>query len=167
MKEQIKKGDTIIYFEIDSLLPGGCDWLPEAVKGRVESQTTKTWFRVKTVKLRKELSQGLIVPLNNFKRTELEETLSQANVGDNVTQLLHVGKYEPNIQESGSGGPNRQRVSTFPTQLVDKTDEIRIHSRPTLLTEIQNREYYISVKCDGMSGTYLIDPESQNFLGKF
>jgi RNA ligase (TIGR02306 family) len=61
--DEAKEGDLIIYCEIDSLLPGDSEWLPEAIKGRVASQVDKTYFRVKTIKLRKELSQGLIVPI--------------------------------------------------------------------------------------------------------
>lgn len=59
--DEVKAGDKIVYCEIDSLLPGSAEWLPEAIKKRVAEQTSKEWFRIKTIKLRGELSQGLIV----------------------------------------------------------------------------------------------------------
>ena len=60
---EAKVGDKIIYCEIDGLLPGDAEWVPPAVRGRVEKQKDQTWYRIKTIKLRKELSQGLIIPI--------------------------------------------------------------------------------------------------------
>jgi len=154
---EVKSGDIVIYCEIDSLLPGDADWLPEAIKQRVESQTNKEWFRVKTVKLRKELSQGLIIPLSNFET--LSVNLLDKNIDDNVTQLLSIGKYEPNSGENGGGGGGggTPKVSTFPSHLIDKTDETRIQSHTKWIKEMQGKGYYAAVKCDGMSGSFLLN----------
>lgn len=62
---EVSAGQKVVYFEIDSLLPGDAKWLPEAVKTRVAAQADKTHFRVKTVKLRNEISQGLLIAIPN------------------------------------------------------------------------------------------------------
>ena len=104
-------------------MPGDATWLPDAIKQRVENQSNKQWFRVKTVKLRKELSQGLVIPLSNFSP---ESDVHNKVIYDNVTQLLSIGKYEPNIEVDGNGGKvGTPKVSTFPSHLIDKTDETR------------------------------------------
>ena len=161
VNENIKKKDKVVYCEIDCLLPGSANYLPEAIKQLVEKQANKDWFRVKTIKLRSEISQGLIIPLSNFEK-DMKETLEALDEGENVTQLLNIGKYEPTcgVSEVRSG----PRVSTFPSHLLDKTDEIRIQSSTKLLNEIEGQEYYVSVKCDGMSGTFLVDPDTKEFV---
>lgn len=94
--DEAREDDLIIYCEIDSLLPGNAEWLPEAIKTRVAAQTDQSFFRVKTIKLRKELSQGLIVPI--------PKDWDKMSVGDNVTDRLGIKKYEPNVNEAGVPG---------------------------------------------------------------
>lgn len=151
-------GDKVVYCEIDSLLPGNASWLPEAVKKRVE----KEWFRVKTIQLRKELSQGLVVKLSNFLNDY--PNCNEWAVEDDVTDLLKLGKYEPNGQNDVKGLQGEPKSSNFPTHLVPKTDEVRVQSSPKLLTALIGNPYYISIKYDGMSATFLIDPTTNVFL---
>lgn len=69
--------------------------------------------------------------------------------GDDVTDLLLVNKWEP--QESNSQGPNRVRVSSFPSHIVSKTDEERVQSSKALIDELTGKPYVITVKIDGQS----------------
>ena len=48
----------VVYCEIDSILPDA-EWLPEAVRTKI-AESSRDTFRLKTVKLRGEYSQGLI-----------------------------------------------------------------------------------------------------------
>ena len=148
-------GDKVIYCEIDGMLPGDAEWLPEAVKGRVAEQKDTSWYRIKTVKLRKELSQGLIVPIS-----ETIGHMTDYEIGTNVTDELGIKKYEPqnNLFVNVSSGIK------FPSHLLAKTEESRVQSEPGLLRVLQSQTYYITVKCDGTSGTYVIDPETQELL---
>lgn len=155
--ENLKKGQLVVFCEIDSMLPGDVDWLPNAVKKRVESQKRKDFFRVKTVQLRGELSQGLIIP-------ELPE-LSNGNkwkIGDDITSILQIQKYNTPIGNKKFSSSNN--LELFPTHLLSKTDEPRIQSYPNLLKAIKYKPYYSAVKLDGMSATFLIDPKTQEFL---
>jgi RNA ligase (TIGR02306 family) len=162
---EAKVGDKVVYCEIDCLLPGSAKWLPEAVKGRVADQSDKTVYRVKTIKLRKEISQGLIVPFCEDLLKKLDG--HSLEIGTNVTDALEIGKYEPNTDGGDGGGTNRVKVKSgipFPSHLIDKTDETRVQSCKKSFEELYGLPYYITVKCDGTSGTFLIDPETGEFL---
>jgi len=80
-EENLKVGDKVIYFEIDSILPEGEEW---------SKFMEKCKYRVKTIKLRGELSQGLIIPLEKvFPKIDRE-----FNEGDDLTNLLKLTKYD-------------------------------------------------------------------------
>ena len=51
-----KVGDAVVYFEIDSILPEGEEW-SEFMRDRK--------FRVRTIKLREQISQGLGLPVDD------------------------------------------------------------------------------------------------------
>jgi RNA ligase (TIGR02306 family) len=73
-KGEYKEGDLCAYIQIDTVVPE----LPEYEFLRERK------FRVRTIKLRKQISQGLIVPLPKGRWNE----------GDDITEVLGVKKYE-------------------------------------------------------------------------
>ena len=132
-KGELAVGDKCVFFEVDSLLPDGESWA-EFMRPR--------GFRVKTAKLRGVLSQGLALPL-----AALPGDLDQLEVGQEVTELLGVRKYEPpTALTAEAAGP-------FPGSLP-KTDELRLQSAPELLDELRDVPFSVTVKCDGTSGTF-------------
>ncbi len=129
-KDEFRAGDRCVFFEIDAVLPE----VPWAEFMRPRS------FRVKTAKLRGVLSQGLALPLDILP-------LGTWEVGQDVTAALGVVKYEPPAPaDPGVAAP-------FPA-LIPKTDEIRVQSALEVLDELRGRPYYVTVKIDGMSGTF-------------
>ena len=84
-KGEFQTDDKCVYFEIDSLLPEIPEF--EFLRKGCWNETFKK-FRLKTIKLRKQLSQGLALPLSVFPN------LAKLNVGDDVTELLGIEKYE-------------------------------------------------------------------------
>ncbi len=129
-KDEFKPGDQCVFFEIDSVLPESTEWA-EFMRPR--------GFRVKTCKLRGALSQGLALPMAIVPGAH--------DVGDDVTEVLGVTKYEPPMPRSQSAaGP-------FPSS-IPKSDEIRVQSALGVLEELRGSPFYISVKCDGTSGTF-------------
>ena len=76
--DNFKVGDKIVYIEIDSKVPERPEF--EFLRDRK--------FRVRTIKLRGQYSQGLIVPLSILDK-------GNYNVGDDVTQKLGVTYYVP------------------------------------------------------------------------
>lgn len=146
-------GDKVIYFEIDSLVPVSVPWFPENIKGKSNNGE----FRVRTIKLRGELSQGLIVKIDDKL-----ETLKNLEIGTDVTNMLGIKKYDPYPDSHDpvwvTKNPNtRIRLLPFPTHLVPKTDEPRIQAMPDLLEKLRGSAFYTTVKLDGMSATYLIN----------
>jgi len=104
-------------------------------------------FRIRTVKMRGQLSQGL------FLRTDLFPELEGCNEGDDVTEKLNVKKwYIPETAYSG-GLIIGDRPYGIPA-----SDEIRIQSATELIDQLQGKAYYITTKMDGTSGiVYFID----------
>lgn len=78
--KSIKSGDKVIYFEIDSILPSD---------DKRFSFMEKRNYRVKTIKICKVVSQGLVLPFSLFPE------LLGCHVGDFVTTRLNVKLYEP------------------------------------------------------------------------
>ena len=147
-KGEFQPGDTCVFFEIDSLLPE----IPEFEflrKGCWNDNLKK--YRLKTVKLRKQLSQGLALPLSVFPN------LSELNVGEDVTELLGVEKYEPPIPAQIQGD-----ACSF-SWPISKTDEIRVQldDEYKFIESLTGKPYYISLKLDGTSSTFLINPNDE------
>jgi RNA ligase (TIGR02306 family) len=153
---EVEIGSKVIYCEIDSLLPVTASWLPPAIKSRIEEHRMTETFRVKTIKLRGELSQGLIVPI-----IEELKHLQEMEVGTDVTSILGIKKYEPPALTGRYAMYTTNSGESFPTHLLDKTDEPRVQSAPKSLELLHGRAYYMTVKLDGTSSTFLINPETQ------
>lgn len=131
-KGEFTVGDPCVFFEIDSVLPDGPSW-SEFMRPR--------GFRIRTIRLRGVLSQGLALPV-----TILGDTEPQRDV--DLSGGLGVTKYEPVITDT------REIAGPFPAR-VPKTDEIRLQSALGVLEEIRGLPFYVTTKCDGVSATYV------------
>jgi RNA ligase (TIGR02306 family) len=100
--------------------------------------------RVRTIRLRGALSQGLALPLAQFPELE-GEVLSS---GLDVTAVLGIQQYVPPEPVSVGG----DALGNFPS-FVPKTDEPRIQAYPGVLDELHGLPAVATVKCDGSSGT--------------
>jgi RNA ligase (TIGR02306 family) len=136
-----------VYFEVDSFLP--VDQRYEFLRSSSfrDNKDNGVGFRIRTVKMRGELSQGLLLPLPLFPE------LAGLAEGDDATEKLGVRKwYIPEV--AGAGGTIiGERPNGIPA-----SDEIRIQSAEELLDELRGKPYYITTKMDGTSGiVYYID----------
>jgi RNA ligase (TIGR02306 family) len=150
-EEGYKAGDQVVYIEIDSLLPlePWSDFLFKDEKEKARGQ-----YRLKTVKLRGQVSQGLIVPLTTlvgkkYENDTRENPVYPQTVGTDVTGLLRIMKFEPPIPACLAGTIKGQ----FPC-FIPKTDETRVQAAPDVLKEIAGKPCYITTKMDGSSGTF-------------
>lgn len=82
-RDQYEVGDYVVFFPPDSVLP---DWLIQ----EYELEFLKKGGRVGTLKLRGYISQGLVLPTKCL----LSVSRGGYQVGDDVTQVLGVTKYE-------------------------------------------------------------------------
>ena len=154
-KGEFKPGDLCIYFEVDSYLP--IDERYEFL--RKTSYRNNDYmgegFRVKTVRFRGEISQGLALPVNAFPE------VTASVVGTDVTDILKVKKWEMPEQVSNAGVAIGDKPYGIPT-----TDETRIQSIPEFLEHFTNKPYYISTKMDGTSCTIYVKDGKVGVCGR-
>lgn len=140
-KGEFKVGDLCVYCEIDSVMPQ-----------RPEFYFLQTsHFRIKTIKLRGQVSQGICFSLDSLP--EMQQHFANGigyywEVGEDVTEILGVTKYEPDIPAQLSG----QVRGNFPA-FLKKTDEERIQNLGWVLNEYPNEPFYVTEKLDGTSFT--------------
>jgi RNA ligase (TIGR02306 family) len=146
-KGEFKTGELGVYFEVDSFLPVDPRYEFLRASSFRENDDNGKGFRIRTVKLRGCLSQGLILPLAVFPE------LAGFYEGGDVTEKLGVKKwYIPEFASDG-GTIIGERPYGIPA-----SDEIRIQSALELLDELNGKPYYITTKMDGTSGiVYYID----------
>jgi len=99
-------------------------------------------FRLKTVFLRKQISQGLALPATTFPQ------ISGKTIGDDVSADLGVLLYEPPMDASLGG----EAEGAFPG-FAPKTDEERIQNLLSWLDEYRGHHFVVTVKVDGTSTT--------------
>lgn len=133
-KGEFAPGDPCVFFEIDSVLPDGPAW-SEFLRAR--------GFRVRTLKLRGVLSQGLALPVS---------ILGDASRDGDLREVLGVTKHEPVLPDA------REVAGPFPTR-VPKTDEIRLQSALGVLDEMRGTAFYVTTKLDGTSATFAKDAD--------
>ena len=144
-------GNLVVYCEVDSFLPIE----PEFEFLRASSfkkMGEDEGFRLKTIKLRGQISQGLILPLmdaiNVMKRRNGSVYMEMLKEGNDVSDLLGIVKYEPPIPAQLSG----MVKGNFPGW-GRKTDQERCQNLVNEIhTEIENDSVFeISIKLDGSS----------------
>lgn len=152
-KGEFRVGDHGVYFEIDAIPPDiPVFWFLWTPKGQTPGTVPRPpKARIRTMRLRGALSQGLLVPLAAL------EIPADTPDGTDLTATLNVGKYEPPLP-SGMGDAR----GPFPRR-VPRTDETRVQSMPGVLAELTGLPYVITLKCDGTSSTFLVDPDDGSF----
>jgi RNA ligase (TIGR02306 family) len=144
-KGEFKIGDKAVFFEPDSFLPiiPQFEFLAKgsSVKKMLVDGKEKEGYRLKTIFLRKQISQGLALPIALFPDVN-------GLIGDDVTELLNVRLYEPPMDASLNG----EAEGSFPG-FIPKTDEERIQNLLPWLDEYRGRHFSMTVKVDGTSTT--------------
>ncbi len=156
-KGEHKPEDLVVYCEIDSLLPER----PEFEFLRTSSYKAQVThagevilpagFRIKTRKIRGQVSQGICFPLSILP----EQLTDKEEEGLDVTADLGIVKYE--LPED-LGGVHIQGVkrSTFPTHLLPKTDETRVQVLGGIVEQFKGTLFNKTEKLDGSSFTALV-----------
>ena len=153
-KGKYKPGDSVVYAEIDSFLPirPEFEFLRKSCYKKLIDDSEG--FRIKTVKLRKQISQGICFPLDilkdlNYPNDNRENPTYAFAINTDVTSFLNITKYIPYIPAILSGICKGK----FPS-FLHKTDEIRIQAVPKIINELSGKEVYIATKVDGSSATF-------------
>ena len=168
-KDEFKIGERIVYVEVDSIMPERPEF--EFLRDRK--------FRVKTIKLRKQISQGLVLPLSVLPAgtsTELDA---------DVTDALGIIKHDPEAEQErrlllAKGEKQKPhgkmfgfmmrfgwfrrlfapkpRKKGFPAWIV-KSDEVRIQNKTAMfeIEQAQETKFTVTEKIDGQSATYFLN----------
>ena len=151
-----KVGDLVVYCEIDSFLPIEPEF-EFLRKSSYKKMGDQEGFRLKTIKLRGQVSQGLIIPLQDayslYKRKYPNLDMNWFE-GLDVTEMLGIVKYDPPIPAELAGTAK----GNFPG-FLRKTDEERVQNLTKEYEEwkIQSKhQFYSAEKLDGSSATYYV-----------
>ena len=149
-------GDLAVYCEIDSWIPSSI--APFLSKGNEPKEYNGVkGERLRTVSLRKQISQGLLFPFTATMAPELALRHTQNDdypIGVDVTELLGIQKFEPPIPAQLAG----EVRGMFPS-IIPKTDQERVQNLTELLKTWQGLEFEITEKLDGTSCTFYLDGE--------
>lgn len=144
-KGEFKEDDLCVYFEIDSFLPEEERY---AFLRDVKNHQDKKGYRIKTIKLRGQISQGLALPLSTFPEIKNPVEMQE------VTELLKVFKYDNSVGKTGSiGGVKTGRSEGKFPSFISKTDQERIQTLVAWFERYKDEEWEETLKLDGSSMT--------------
>lgn len=136
-KGNFNVGSLGVYIEIDSLIPGHMVSKEEDI------------VRLRTVKLRGQLSQGLLLPLmavTNYPGVTFSE-------GDDLTKVLGIEKWERPVNPQLAG----IQKGNFPLE-IPKTNQERVQNISQYDMEMYRKlTWEVTEKLDGSSATFYLD----------
>ena len=154
-KGQFQPMDLAVYFEVDSFLPIAPEYEFLRASSYRKTDIMGEGFRLRTMKFRGQISQGLLLPVAAFP-----EIPSDVELGTDVTEQLGIRKWE--IEERITTGGTM--IGTLPYD-VPHTDETRVQAEPDLIQDFSGLEYYISTKMDGSSHSVSVDENGFHVTG--
>ena len=154
-KGQFRPMDLAVYFEIDSFLPIRPEFEFMRATSYKNTELMGEGFRLKTLRFRGQVSQGLLLPIPEFP-----EIPADAEAGTDVSEILGVRKWE--VEERATTGGTV--IGELP-RTVPHTDETRVQAEPELIGEFAGLDYYISTKMDGSSHSIGADEEGFHVTG--
>jgi len=159
-KGEFKADSLALYLETDSFVP--TTLASFLSKGNTPSVYKGVFGeRLKTIKLRGQISQGLLLPVDTLPTGEavisikcLDDATAifQVKEGDNVTEILGVIKWE---RAEGAGGFNSGRSKgNFPI-FIPKTDQERVQNLTKALDKwiASGVQWEVTEKLEGSSIT--------------
>ena len=143
-KDAHSVGDLVVYVEPDAWVPH--ELAPFLSKGKEPSEYEGIkGERLRTVKLKKQLSQGLLLPIpNGFINIE----------GTDCTEALGVLKWEPKLPVQLAGDAR----GLFPS-VVPKTEAERIQNLASTWGELRKHKFEVTEKVHGSSCSFYLDLE--------
>lgn len=156
-------GDLAIYCEIDSWIPNSiAPFLSKGKEPRIYDGIKGE--RLRTVKLRGQLSQGLLLPLDRRMSGNLLPTNRRCvSEGEDVSEELGVVKWEAPIPANLAG----EVRGNFPG-LIPKTDEERLQNLTSEFEEWKDSDsrWEVTEKLDGSSMTVYVLEEDEGVCSR-
>lgn len=139
-------GDSCFYFEIDSFIKESDERFSFLMTSGVRTFNGVRGHRLKTIRLRKQISQGLALPLSMF-----QDLSGKASADADYAPLMDIVKWEPPTNADTSMKPGKRRWG-FPS-FIRKTDQERAQNIPHEIFKNTDTVYEITEKLDGSSCT--------------
>ena len=145
-KDAYQVGDMVVYCEVDSWIPTElAPFLSKGKEPRIFNEVRGE--KLKTVRLKGQLSQGLLLPLSPACDTIDTDIVEDCD----VSVQLNIQKWE--LPETGSLGGNPK--GTFPSH-TPKTDQERVQNLGKTLTSLWTQKdwaWEVTEKLEGSSCT--------------
>lgn len=163
-KDEFKAGDVAVYCEIDSWIPTElAPFLSKGQEPRVYDGIPGE--RLRTVKLRGQLSQGLLLRYWDFPKVVMafHKTRLASDEPFDVTEILGVVKYEPPVPAHLAG----EVRGLFPT-FIPKTDQERVQNLSTEFAQWQADQvkWEVTEKLDGSSMTVYVNGDDHGVCSR-
>jgi len=145
-KDLYKVGDSVVYFPIDSILPQEFI-LQQNIQNFLSGKDKN---RIKTCKLRNEISQGYVTSASSVKAYLKVDVLPV-----DLTAALSVTKYEaPEVMTSTGNLVQRpEMVYNYDIEGCDR--------HPDIVEQLMNERVFISEKIEGTNAAVFIDVDDK------
>lgn len=162
-KTEFKIGDDCLFFEIDSFIPATDERF--AFLKKTTTFEGKEGYRIKTMKMKGVLSQGLALPLSMFP--ELPDTEYISTPSCDLSEKLGVIKYDVAVQDFSQrpGLKAGKPRGSFPS-FIPKTDQERIQNLTSYFEAMKDEEFEETLKLDGSSMTCYKIKKDPTFLDR-
>ena len=179
-KDEFNIGDYCVYIEIDSIVDK---------ENPDFAFLEKKHYKIKTMKMKGVLSQGIVFPVSILKQKGSYE------IGDDVTKELNITQIEDELPKQKEANPMdrlrqrhkklcknkvfkwfmkfkwfrtiafkllipKKKPKNFPEWIV-KTDETRLQNIPFVLDEYKDKEMVVTEKLDGTSTSFGLRKEKK------
>ena len=149
-KDAYKVGDLVVYCEVDSWIPHTlAPFLTKPGHSPREYLGVKG-ERLRTVKLKGQLSQGLLLPLVEDNSEE----------GQDFSEILGIIKWEDTRYMA-----NMDARGNFP-DFIPKTDQERVQNLDRTLEKYFGQSFEVTVKRDGSSLTAFVNGEESGVCSR-
>ena len=149
-KDAYEVGDLVVYCEVDS-------WIPHTLAPFLTKpgHSPREYLgvegeRLRTVKLKGQLSQGLLLPLVEDNSEE----------GQDFSEILGITKWEDTRYMA-----NRDARGNFP-DFIPKTDQERVQNLDRTLEKYFGQSFEVTVKRDGSSLTAFVNGEESGVCSR-
>jgi len=176
VSKDIHPGQLVAFIQEGACLPVCENWEWLRKRCYKENLNGKEGFLIKPQKFKELRSWGLIVPLHELGLEE--KVFSKFKVGQDITELLGIWKYEPEEDASPKTSSKKaypkfikfclsvwflrwigriwqskhQNISGgFPSDVISKSDETSLQNMKSILEKYPDSEIYISAKIEGQS----------------
>jgi RNA ligase (TIGR02306 family) len=146
-----KVGDLVVYIEIDSMLPirPEFEFLRKTSYRQLKDGTEG--FVLRTVRMRGQVSQGLILPFSALLDFKYDGVWSELDEGSDVTEILGIKLFEEPIPDEILA-----QAKGMSPSFVPDSSQARVQNSQPLVERYAGHLYRKTEKLDGWAATFYL-----------